>query len=113
MSLTDIAFLAGPLGALVIAPVAVVVLVVRRPPRWILWLGVALVLIVAASWLGYWFLWQRAFGYADAYEPVPAAVDAGEGVTMAVAAVGSVGLAMTTVTALVFPTRSALGAEGA
>ena len=103
MSLADPVFLIGPLGAVVVVPVAMAVLAVRRQPRWAVWLGIGLALIVAASWLGYWFLWGRGFDYADAYQPVPAAVDTGLSVTMTLAAVGTAALIVLAATALLSP----------
>jgi hypothetical protein len=103
MSLADIAFLLGPLGALVVVPLAVAVLGVRRHPMWAVWLSGALALAVAVSWLGYWFLWGKAFNYANALQQGPERLNTALGVTMTVAAVGSVGLALTAVTALVHP----------
>lgn len=105
MSLADVAFLVGPLGAVVVVPASMAVLAVRRKPRWAVWLGIAVALVVSGAWLGYWFLWGRGFDYADAYQPVPAAVDSGLGVTMTVAAVGTAALTVIAATALISPRR--------
>jgi hypothetical protein len=107
MSLADLVFLLGPLGAVVVVPVAMAVLAIRRQPRWAVWLGVGLALIVATAWLGYWFLWGRGFESADSFEPVPAAVDTGLGVTMTVAAVGTAALIVLSATALLSPRHPA------
>jgi hypothetical protein len=105
MGLADLVFLLGPVGAVVLVPVAVAVLAVRRQPRWAVWLGICLALIVSAAWLGYWFLWGRGFDSADAFQPVPAAVDTGLGVTMTVAAVGTAAFTVLAAAALVTPRR--------
>ncbi len=106
MSLADIAFAVGPLGAVVVVPLAMVVLAVRRHPVWAVWLGALLALTVAVSWLAYWFLWGSAFDYANAFKQVPGRVDTALGVTMTVAALGCVGVALTTVTAVAHSRRA-------
>lgn len=106
MSLEDIAFVLGPLGAVLLVPAALVVLAVRRRPRWSLWLGTALAIAAANCWVGYWVLWGRAFDHADALRPVPASLDSALSLTMAGAAAGSVALTVTAMVALV-PSRRA------
>jgi hypothetical protein len=89
----------------VLVSLAMSVLAVCRQPRWAVWLGICLALIVSAGWLGYWFLWGRAFDSADAFQPVPATVNTGLGVTMTVAAVGTAALTVLAAIALVAPRR--------
>jgi hypothetical protein len=105
MSLADLVFLLGPVGAVVLVPLAMAVLTVRRQPRWAVWLGICVALIVSAAWLGFWFLWGRGFESADAFQPVPAVVDRGLGVTMTLAAVGTAALIVIAAAALVAPRR--------
>ena len=108
MSFTEVAlaaFLLGPIGAIGVVPAAMVVLAVRRR-RWALWLGVALTLVVAAGFVGFWFLWGQAFDYADMNQTVPARLETGKYVTMTMAAVGSLGLIATAFTALLLPRRA-------
>jgi hypothetical protein len=105
MSLADLVFLFGPVGAVVLVPLAMAVFAVRRQPRWAVWLGICLAMIVSAAWLGYWLLWGRGFDNADAFQPVPTAVNTGLGVTMTVAAVGTAALTVLAATALVAPRR--------
>jgi hypothetical protein len=103
MGLNDIAFVVGPLGGVVVVPLAMVVLAVRRHPAWAAWLGALLALTVGISSLAHWFLWGRAFDYADGFQQVPGRLDTALGVTMTVAALGCVGVALTAVTAIVHP----------
>jgi hypothetical protein len=90
---------------MVLVPLAMAVLAVRRQPRWAVWLGICLALVVSAGWLGYRFLWGGGFDSADAFQPVPATVNSGWGVTMTVAAVGTAALTVLAATALVAPRR--------
>jgi cytochrome c biogenesis protein CcdA len=101
MSPADIAFVVGPVGAIVVVPLAMVVLAVRRHPAWAVWLGALLALTVAISWLAYWFLWGRVFDNANAFQQVPGRLDTALGVTMGVAAFGCVGVVLAAVIAIV------------
>ena len=71
----EAAFLVGPLGALVLMPLAVMALAYRRP-RWGAWVGAPLLVAVVFSWLAYWLYWGRAFEIADLNQPVPASLEA-------------------------------------
>ncbi|TDD33191.1 hypothetical protein E1288_45725 [Saccharopolyspora elongata] len=66
----------------------------------------ALTLVVAASFVGFWFLWGQAFDYADMNQPVPARLETGKYVTTTMAAVGILGLIVTAFTALLLPRRA-------
>ncbi|EQD82224.1 hypothetical protein A8924_3942 [Saccharopolyspora erythraea NRRL 2338] len=103
MSFAEVVFLLGPVGAVVIAPAAIVVLGVRPRRRWAVRLGVALTFVVAAGFVGYWILWRVAYDYEEAFQPTPAALEIGLDVTMTAAAVGSLGLVAIALTALVLP----------
>lgn len=101
MSLADVAFLLGPLGAVVVVPLAGAVLATRRRPRLAVWFGTVLALMAAASWLAYWVLWGWAFDYADTFQSVPQGLEIGLVLSMATAAIGSIGVAVTAATAIV------------
>lgn len=105
MSLVDVVFLLGPLGAPVVAVYAAVVLLVVRRPRWALWTGIALYAVVVGTWLGYWALWGRAFEVADAFEPVPARLDTLKNALMAACALACVVLAATATAVLALARR--------
>jgi len=62
----DLAFVVGPLGAPVIAILSLVALVLVRPARWAMWLGITFLCVTATAWLTYWFLWGKAFERVDA-----------------------------------------------
>jgi hypothetical protein len=94
MSFAEVAFLLGPVGAIVIAPLAMVVLAVRQPRRAVR-LGVPLMAVVAMTWWGFWYLWGRAFDYADAAAHVPSSVTTASSVLAAVCCVGCLVLAGT------------------
>ena len=90
MNLADVAFLVGPVGAVVLVPLALVLVAVNPRPRWVLLLGIALSVMAGAAWFTYWGLWGAAFDYADAYRPVPAAIEASLNTAMALSASGGV-----------------------
>lgn len=75
MTVDDAAFLVGPLGALVLMPLAVMTLAFRRP-RWGAWVGAPLLVAVVYSWLAYWLYWGRAFDFADGNHQVPDSLEA-------------------------------------
>ena len=52
-------------------------------------------MVVALTWVTYWFMWGKAFSYADANRPVPVAIDTVSNVSMVLCAVGGVALAGT------------------
>ena len=71
----DVIFLVGPIGAVVLVPLALTLLAIAKRPRWALWLGGTLCAVVALTWVTYWFIWGKAFTYADANRPVHVAID--------------------------------------
>lgn len=97
MTAADAMFLLGPVGALAVVPASVAILVWSRPRTWAIWVGVMLVATVAAGWLAYWVNWGWAFEYADAFQPIPAALAARQERLSAVTAVSTIGLAMAAV----------------
>ena len=106
MSLADAAFLVGPVGAPVLAPLALVALLVVREPLWVLWAGVGLMAVVVLAWVGYWVAWGQAFERVDALDPVPAGLDGVLDALLAVCAVGCVALTATATYALLHRRRS-------
>ncbi|MET9023485.1 hypothetical protein ABZV93_26280 [Actinopolymorpha sp. NPDC004070] len=105
MSLLDVAFVVGPLGAMVMAPLAIVVLVVRQRRR-AARLGAPLMALIVLSWAGFWYLWGREFDYADTNRPVPTQVDTASNALAVVCALGCVALVGTTVTTFRFVRRA-------
>ena len=91
----DVTFLAGPIGAVVHVPLALTLLAIAKRPRWALWLGGTLSAVVALTWMTYWFLWGKAFNYADANRPVPVTIDTASNVSMVLCAISGVALAGT------------------
>lgn len=92
MSLGNTAFMVGPIGAILVIPLAVVAVVVGvlRRPRWAVRAIVARQAGAGVAWLAYWVLWYRAFDYADAGKPVPAPIEAASNATMVLCAGGIV-----------------------
>ncbi len=97
----DAAFLLGPIGAMAAVPTAAVLIAVLRRPRWWVWFGGCLTVGVSLAWLAYWYYWGKAFDYADAYQPVPASIEASKTAAMALCAVCVVMLAAGAVVAIV------------
>lgn len=93
--MADLALLVGPIGALVLVPVAVALLALGRRPQWALWVGAALVVVVVISLLGYWVTWGWAFDYAHAYEDVPSALETRVFVLEVVCAAAVIALVLT------------------
>jgi len=76
MNIPELVFLTGPIGAPLLAPLSVTAIAVVKGPRWVfVILGAALTAVVAWSFIAYWFLWGKAFDYADANKLVPARLD--------------------------------------
>ena len=67
-----------------------VLLLVTRQPRWVLVTAVALSAVMAIAWVTYWYLWGKAFDYADTYRPVPLALDRASNIAIAVCFTSSV-----------------------
>ena len=61
----DVSFLLGPLLAPVLTIVAVAIIVAVRRIRWAVRLGMGLAGLTTVTWLTYWFLWGKAFDFAD------------------------------------------------
>ncbi|MGW0230868.1 hypothetical protein ACWDWO_21355 [Actinopolymorpha singaporensis] len=99
MSIGDVSFVVGPLGAMVVAPLAIIALVVRQPRR-AAWLGAPLMAVLVVSWVGFWYVWGKAFDYADANKPVPTAVDSTSNAFAGICALACVALVVTALTTL-------------
>lgn len=67
-----------------------VLLRVKRQPRWIFVTAVALSAVLALAWVTYWYLWGKAFDYADSYRPVPLALDRASNIAIAACCLSSV-----------------------
>lgn len=80
----DFAFVVGMFAgpALVLSTCVLLRVTVQR--RWVLITAVALSAVMALSWVTYWYLWGKAFDYADTYRPVPLALDRASNVAIAV-----------------------------
>ena len=74
-----LAFLIGPVGAVLLVPIAVSVMLTNRYQRD--WTAAFLLSCCArssgASWLGHWVLWVKLLEYMNTYEPVPPVVEVG------------------------------------
>ncbi|MEQ4210406.1 hypothetical protein [Actinopolymorpha sp. B9G3] len=105
MSMLDVCFMIGPLGAPVMTTLAMTVLVVRHRRRAVR-LGAPLAVLVALSWVGYWYLWGKAFEYADAFKPVPPPVDTARTTLAVICALASVALVTAAATTFGFAPRT-------
>jgi multisubunit Na+/H+ antiporter MnhB subunit len=123
MSLADVAFLVGPIGAVgLVSSVAALLVVVHvrdhavvgegRRHRWAVYLAASLSVGVGLTWLSYWMLWGRAFGYQDVYQSVPAPLEAAVHTTMALCAGGVVLLGATAVASLAMSRRTSTRTPG-
>lgn len=101
MSFAEIAFLVGPVGAVLVFPVAVALMLTRRYQRdWTQGLLLLLCPVLVVSWLGYWFLWTKELEYLNTYEPVPTAAAVAADLSLVVCAVAVAALVVATVTAV-------------
>lgn len=91
----DVAFVVGIFLGPPLVLIACVLLRVARQPRWVLATALALSAVTALAWIAYWYLWGKAFEYADAdtYAPVPAALDRASNIAIAVCFTGTMMLA--------------------
>lgn len=71
----DIVFAVGIIAGPPLVLSTGVLLRVTRQPRWVFATAVALSAVMALAWVTYWYLWGKAFDYADTYAPVPLALD--------------------------------------
>lgn len=74
-ALRDLVFALGVLVGPLVALCICVLLAVARQPRRVVTVAMALTAALAVSWVTYWYLWGKAFDYADSYRPVPLALD--------------------------------------
>jgi hypothetical protein len=54
--------------------------------------------LVVSSWAGFWYLWGRAFEYADTNRPVPTAVDTASNAFAVICALACIALVATAAT---------------
>jgi len=86
MDVGALAMLVGPVGLLVVGPLAWAALVMLWPPARVLRTAAGVTGVGAAALLTYWYLWGRAFDAADALRAVPPWVAAGSQVAAVVCA---------------------------
>jgi len=79
----DFVFVVGVFAGPLLVLSTCVLLRVTRQPRWVLISAVALSAVMALAWVAYWYLWGKAFDYADTYRPVPPALDWASNVAIA------------------------------
>ena len=79
----DFVFIVGVFaGPLLVLSTCVLLRATRQPP-WVFITAVALSAVMALAWVTYWYLWGKAFDYADTYRPVPPALDRASNVAIA------------------------------
>ena len=106
MKLADLALVVGPVAGPLLAVPACVVIAVTKQARQVLIVAAALAVAVAASFVGYWFLWGKAFDSVDALQTVPRNVSFAQDVSLLVCAVATVSLVVLTAVTLVVSRRS-------
>src|SRR5690348_3333189 len=74
-ALRDLGFASGVLVGPLVALCICVLLAAARQPRRVVTVAMALTAALAISWVAYWYLWGKAFDYADNYQPVPLGLD--------------------------------------
>ena len=79
----DFVFVVGMFAGPLLVLSTCVLLRVTCQPRWVFISAVALSGVMALAWVTYWYLWGRAFDYADTYRPVPLALDRASNVAIA------------------------------
>lgn len=88
-SIGDLAFGAAVSMAPVIVLTTFVLLLVIQQPRWVTATVVACGVVAATAFVSYWYLWGKAFDYADANRSVPAAIDQALNVALAACVLSS------------------------
>ena len=68
-------------------------IVATRQPRWVSATATAFGVIAATAFIAYWYLWGKAFDYADANRSVPTALDQASNIAIAVCLVASLSVA--------------------
>ena len=89
-TIADLVFAVGIFAGPPLVLSTCVLLLVTRQPRWVLVTAVALSAVMAMAWVSYWYLWGKAFDYADTYRPVPLALDRASNIAIAVCFTSSV-----------------------
>lgn len=83
-TIADLPFVVGILVGPPLAVVTCVLLKGARQPRWVLATALAPSAVAALASVAYWYLWGKAFEYADTYRPVPPGVDRASNIAIAV-----------------------------
>ena len=108
MTLHDIAFPLGPVGAMFVWPLAVLALIVAsRRSRWAVKTGTWLSAGVVVIWLTYMALQQLEFTYVAGQESAPLMLSVAVAATAGLCALGVLGLAATAGAAVVMSRRLA------
>ena len=100
-TLADFVFAVGIFAGPPLVLITCVLLRVTRQPRWVFATAVALSAVLALAWVTYWYLWGKAFDYADTYRPVPLALDRASNIAIAACFTSSVLVAALGATRLV------------
>jgi len=90
-------------------PVALITCLLLRgagQPRWVFAAAAALSAVMVLAWVAYWYLWGKAFEYADTNRPVPPALDRGSDLAIAVCCTASVMVAALGASRLVAASRA-------
>jgi hypothetical protein len=82
-TVADLPFVVGILVGPPLALVICVLLMGARQPRWVLATAVAPMAVAALASVAYWYLWGKAFEYADTYRPVPPELDRASSIAIA------------------------------
>jgi hypothetical protein len=107
MNIPDLVFLTGPFGGgLVLTILSWTVIAVVKRPRWVYILGVTLTAVFVWSFVAYWFLWGKAFDYADADKPVPARIDFASNVSMTLCSLAALALVVLAAAAVLAKRRA-------
>lgn len=86
----DVVFVVGIFVGPPLVVSTCVVLRASRQPRWVFATALALSAVTAIAWVAYWYLWGRAFDYADTYRNVPPALDRASNIAIVVCFISSV-----------------------
>ena len=89
-TIADLVFLVGIFMGPLLVVGTCVMLRMTRQPQWVFATAIGLSAVTALAWVTYWYLWGEAFEYADAYRPVPPALDRASSVAIAVCFISSV-----------------------
>lgn len=66
-----------------------VLLLVTRQPRWVSATAIACAVVAATAFVSYWYMWGKAFDYADANRSVPPVLNQASNIAIAVCLLSS------------------------